>query len=1550
MRLVILLLIPLIVSLTACSGKKGGKAPTQSSDAELPSLPGDTPTPTPDAATPTPTPAATPLPAVIITSPSTASIVSKNPSLAISGSCVDGATVNVTGDATASASCASGAFSLSVAKSTDGTWNLSIAQSMAGAPDSTSVALTWVRDTLAPSAPVITAPGNNPLTSNVSSVTLSGSCETGANVQLAGDASASQVCASAAFSFTLNKSSDGAFNFTLAQTDPAGNTSASSAFQWNRDSVAPAAPTVTAPATNPYISADTNLTISGACETGATVSISGALTDSVACAASAYSFAVTKSVDGTYNFSITQKDAANNTSPAKAFSWTRETSIPATPVIASPAQNPKYSNGSSLTISGSCTTGYTVILSGDSSSTMTCASSSFSFAVTAGSDGTYNYSILQKSPSNVSSASASVAWIRDTVVPAALGFTSPATSPYMSSGSTLTLAGSCETGATVSVSGSATATGSCTSGVFSINVNKSSDGNYGFNVLQTDLAGNASSASVINWIRDATSPATPTIVSPTSPYISNTSSVTITGGCESQATVSLSGDASASTTCTLSNYSFTVSKSSDGNYNFNIAQTDLAGNQSSSVAFSWQRDTMAPAKVTVVTPGSNPYTSSDSNITIAGTCENGALVSLSGADTQSATCASASYSFPIAKSVDGTYNYTLSQTDVAGNASANESFSWVRNSVTPAAPTIDSPSVAIYYSNLSALTVSGTCDTGNTVELSGGATATTTCASSAYSFSVSKSTDGTYDLAVKQKSPSNIYSAASNVRWVRDTVAPIAPTVTSPSTNPKYSNGNSLTISGGCETGATVMLAGDATSSVACVSSSYSFTVNKAVDGAYHFLVTQKDAANNVSGAASPNWTRDTIAPAAVTLVSPVANPFASGDTNITLNGNCEANAAISMTGDATSSTACSPLGQFSVSISKSVDGTYNFALVQTDLSGNASASMNFQWIRDTSVPFTPVIVSPSVNPYLGNQATLTIQVTCDASLSPSSAVVSISGDITAAEVTSPAGSLSQNCTSSPVSFTIQKTTDGIYNLSFDQDNPNAGTSSATADLEWTLDRTAPSAPTVTTPASNPFTAPGNITISGACESNAMVYLSGSDTQNVLCVGGTYSFSVAKSVDATYNFTLKQTDTAGNNSSNTTFQWIRDSNSVPPPVITNPSVASVISNASSFIISGTCNAGYLITLSGNVSASEVTTPSNSLIQTCTGGSFSYVLAETTDATRSFALIQTFNGVNSSAATLQWQRDTVAPTASLSAYPSNPNLSVSASFTFSSNESGSTFECKLDTASYAACTSPLNYASVTNGNHTFYLRATDQAGNVSSVQSYAWVQAAYNSLALYHLDSASPYVDSSLYTQNAIVNQALAATGTPTTDASGKFASAVKTASSVYLSTPNTNVLSNSTGTMTIEGFFKLSSSISTTGQYITLVSKSGASPDLGWEVRVRKSSSTKYVIDFVSSTNGTTSTTVSTANQSMSTATWYYFAVSWNKGQTKIYFNSSTAKITSGSVGTTNLFASTADLAFGKGPGTGTGSAIWYTGSLDEVRFSQTVRTVVIPTAAFTAD
>jgi hypothetical protein len=73
-------------------------------------------------------------------------------------------------------------------------------------------------------------------------------------------------------------------------------------------------------------------------------------------------------------------------------------------------------------------------------------------------------------------------------------------------------------------------------------------------------------------------------------------------------------------------------------------------------------------------------------------------------------------------------------------------------------------------------------------------------------------------------------------------------------------------------------------------------------------------------------------------------------------------------------------------------------------------------------------------------------------------------------------------------------------------------------------------------------------------------------------------------------------------------------------------------------------------------------------------------------------------------------DNTPPDTALTSTPANV-APETATFAFAASETGSTFECSLDGAAFAACPSPVSYAGLTPGSHTFAVRAVDAVGNV-----------------------------------------------------------------------------------------------------------------------------------------------------------------------------------------------------------------------------------------------
>ena len=76
-------------------------------------------------------------------------------------------------------------------------------------------------------------------------------------------------------------------------------------------------------------------------------------------------------------------------------------------------------------------------------------------------------------------------------------------------------------------------------------------------------------------------------------------------------------------------------------------------------------------------------------------------------------------------------------------------------------------------------------------------------------------------------------------------------------------------------------------------------------------------------------------------------------------------------------------------------------------------------------------------------------------------------------------------------------------------------------------------------------------------------------------------------------------------------------------------------------------------------------------------------------------------------------DTTPPDTSFTGGPTGTTNDNTPTFTFTSTEAGSTFECRIDSGAWTSCTSPWTASALADGAHTASVRSTDMAGNTDA---------------------------------------------------------------------------------------------------------------------------------------------------------------------------------------------------------------------------------------------
>jgi hypothetical protein len=360
-------------------------------------------------------------------------------------------------------------------------------------------------------------------------------------------------------------------------------------------------------------------------------------------------------------------------------------------------------------------------------------------------------------------------------------------------------------------------------------------------------------------------------------------------------------------------------------------------------------------------------------------------------------------------------------------------------------------------------------------------------------------------------------------------------------------------------------------------------------------------------------------------------------------------------------------------------DGQHTFTVRGTDPAGNVGPDASYSWTIDTTGP-TATITQKPANPSNDKSASFSFT----ASEAGSSFACRLDQEALA------------SCTS-PKSYS--GIADGTHTFGVRAIDAlgNPGTA---VTYQWRIDTIAPTV-TITQKPANPsndkspsFALTASEPASLQCKLDAGAFAA--------CTSPTTYANVA---DGQHTFTVRGTDLAGNLGPETSYSWTIDATGPTATITQKPTDPSNIKSPGFAFAASEPGSTFACRLDAAALA-PCTSPT-----TYTG------LA---DGVHTFG-VRAIDALGNPGAllTYQWTVDTAPPTTAITQKPSSLSNTGSPTFAFSSSESGSTFACRRDGASFAPCGSPTSYSGLADGPHTFAVRATDAAGNTGSETSYGW---------------------------------------------------------------------------------------------------------------------------------------------------------------------------------------------------------------------------------------
>jgi hypothetical protein len=194
--------------------------------------------------------------------------------------------------------------------------------------------------------------------------------------------------------------------------------------------------------------------------------------------------------------------------------------------------------------------------------------------------------------------------------------------------------------------------------------------------------------------------------------------------------------------------------------------------------------------------------------------------------------------------------------------------------------------------------------------------------------------------------------------------------------------------------------------------------------------------------------------------------------------------------------------------------------------------------------------------------------------------------------------------------------------------------------------------------------------------------------------------------DGSHSYLVRAVDLAGNRDpSPAMLSWVVDSTAPDTAISVGPAAGSTTAAAVSFQFGSPDNPVTLECSLDGAAFAACTSPASFTL-----GSGPH--------TFSVRARDPLGLVDPSPATRAWTVDATPPAVAITATPGNPTNDATGTFSFSSPDGTATFACRVDGGGFAACTPGFTTASLTDGSHTFTVRASDPVGNTSTA-AFTW---------------------------------------------------------------------------------------------------------------------------------------------------------------------------------------------------------------------------------------